>query len=119
MFLSAKPHHGPDEIAVIEAMKSHTFNFAGSIHSYWDFYYGYGLFAAFNLLIETGLFWQLATLAKTEPARTRPIVALFALSNLGYGLLCWKYFFITPIVPDIAVAICLGFAFLAAKPRPA
>jgi hypothetical protein len=39
------PTHGPEEIAVVEAMKSHHFDFMGLTRSYWDFYFGYGLFA--------------------------------------------------------------------------
>lgn len=114
MFVSASPKHGPDEIAVLETMKGHRFDFLGSSRSYWDFYFGYGLFAAFNCFVEAVLFWQLATLASTLPSRTRPIVALFCFANLAYATLCWRYFFITPIVPDLALALCLGLAFMAA-----
>ena len=48
LFLSASPKHGAEEIALIETMKSHTWNFAGSIHSYWNFYFGYGLLAIYG-----------------------------------------------------------------------
>lgn len=112
MFLRAVPRHGPEEIAVLEAMKFHRFDFLGSVRSYWDFYFGYGLFAAFNCFVEAVLFWQLAALASAGAA-TRPIIALFCLANVGYALLCWRYFFITPIVPDVAIAICLLLAFRA------
>jgi hypothetical protein len=32
----AAPRHGPQEIAVIEAMKAHRFDFMGSARSYWE-----------------------------------------------------------------------------------
>jgi hypothetical protein len=114
LFAFSSPKHGPEESAVIEAMKTHRFDFAGSLRSYWDFYFGYGLEAAFVCLIEAVLFWQLATIAKTGPLLVRPIVALFFLANVGHAILAWKYFFITPIVPDIAIAVCLALAFAAA-----
>ncbi len=86
------------------------FDFLGSVRSYWDFYFGYGLFAAFTSVVEAALFWQLAVLVTTDPVRLRPVVALFCFANVGYALLAWKYFFITPIIPDLLIAICLGLA---------
>jgi len=49
LFAFSSPKHGPEESAVVEAMKAHRFDFAGSLRSYWDFYFGYGLEAAFCL----------------------------------------------------------------------
>ncbi len=43
LFVFSSPKHGPAESAVIEAMKAHRFDFMGSLRSYWDFYFGYGL----------------------------------------------------------------------------
>ena len=111
------PTHGPGETALVEAMKSQLFDFGGRIHSYWDLYFGYGLFAAFNCLIEGVLFWQLSTISMINPSRIRPIVALFLLGNVGYAILVWRYFFLTPIVPDIAIAICLGLALISSRSR--
>lgn len=111
MFLSAKATHGPVEVAVVEAMRSHQFLFDGSLRSYWDMYFGYGLFAAFNCLVEAVLFWQLATLAKTGAVLVRPIVALFCIANLGYALLVLRYFFVVPLIPDVAIAACLALAW--------
>src|SRR5262245_15110325 len=84
LFVRATPKHGADEVAVIEMMKSRQFDFMGSMRSYWDFYFGYGLEAAFICLIEAVLFWQLAALAKSHGASVRPIVALFVLANIGH-----------------------------------
>ena len=54
------PKHGAEEVAVIETMKSHRFDFMGSMRSYWDFVFGYGLFVTIDLIVQTILFWQLA-----------------------------------------------------------
>ena len=117
MFVSYSPKHGPDEKAVVAAMQSHQFNFGGFGRSYWDFYYGYGLMSAFSVLLEVVLFWQLATLARAEPARVRPIVGLFIFANLVHAGLCARYFFLAPIIPDTAIALCLAVAFAAARPK--
>ena len=114
LIVSATPKHGPDEIAVLGAMKAHRFDFLGSMRSYWDFYFGYALFVALTCVIEAVLFWQLAGLAAAHPALARPIVALFCGANIAFALLAAKYFFVTPIVPDIVIAVCLGVALLAA-----
>lgn len=114
LIVSATPKHGPDEIAVVGAMKAHRFDFLGSLRSYWDFYFGYALFVALTCIIEAVLFWQLASIAAAHPALARPIVALFCGANVAFALLAAKYFFVTPIVPDVIIALCLGIAAWAA-----
>jgi hypothetical protein len=111
LFLRARPRHGPAEEAVVEAMQSNRFDFAGAMRSYWDFYYGYGLQAAAACLVEAVLFWQLARVAESQPALIRPIVGLFVLVNVGHALLTARYFFYVPIVFDLAIAACLASAF--------
>ena len=113
MFVRATPKHGAEEAAVVQAMQSHRFDFAGASRSYWDFYYGYGLMAAFVVLIEAVLFWQLAGAATTAPALTRSIAALFLAFNIGHALLAARYFFVTPIVPDVLIAVCLAAGVIA------
>jgi hypothetical protein len=46
-------------------------------------------------------------------------VGLFILANLAHAILCWNYFFITPIVLDVVIAFCLGLALTAARLHPA
>ena len=114
LFLRAKPRHGPAEIAVIQAMQSKRFDFAGATRSYWDFYIGYGLEAAAACVVEAVLFWQLARMAQSQPALVRPTVVLFVLVNIGHALLAARYFFYVPIVFDLLIAFCLGAACVTA-----
>jgi hypothetical protein len=114
-FVTYVPQHGPDEINVVQTMHSYYFSFAGSLRSYWDFYFGYGLFSALNCLIEAVLFWQLATIARTVPNLITPIAALFLLANIGYAALVWKYFFPLPGYFDIAIALLLGLTIVSAS----
>jgi hypothetical protein len=117
LVVSAHPTYGPEEVALVAAMKSQHFHFrlATAPRSYWDFYFGYGLFASFNCLIEAVLFWQLVGLARTVPSRVRPIAALFCVANLVYAALVWRFFFLVPLVPDVAIALCLGGVVLALR----
>jgi hypothetical protein len=71
------PGLGPEEIPVLEAMKSHTFEMEGFRRTYWDFYLGFGLIISGYLLVQAVVLWQLGSLAKTDSLRVRPIVAAF------------------------------------------
>jgi len=105
------PTHGPEEIAVLETMKAHRFDFMGSLRSYWDFWFGLGMLVSVNLLIQAVVFWQLATLAKVEPRRASPLIASFLVTYLAMAALAWRYFFIGPVIVELAIVACLGFAF--------
>jgi hypothetical protein len=112
MFALYKPVHGPEETAVVESMKSHVFIFGGFHRSYWDMYFGYGLLGALNCLVEAVCFWQLAAIARGEVSIVRPMAILFIVANGVHALLCLRYFFLTPVVPDVVVIVCLGVACL-------
>jgi hypothetical protein len=114
LFLTYTPAHGPDEASVVQTMRDHVFSFSGSMRSYWDMYFGYGLFSAFNCLLEAVLLWLLAAIAKSNSQLVRPVIALFIGANIGYALLVWKYFFPLPSYFDIAQVV-LGLAFVAAR----
>lgn len=112
LFVRATPTHGSEESAVIATMQSHSFDFAGAARSYWDFYYGYGLMAAFVVLVEAILFWQLAGSTATAPTLVRSIALLLVAYNIGHAMLAARYFFVTPIIPDVLIAGCLTVAIL-------
>jgi len=115
----SKPRNGATEIAVIDAMKSQSFNVMGSMRTYWDFFYGYGWLLGLALLVEGILFWQLATIAKTNAAQLRPIIALFCVNFLVTTVIAWKYFFIAPAVTEILIAAFLAAAYVAAVSQKA
>ncbi len=115
LFVRARPTHGETEVAVVQAMKEHRFNFGGSVRSYWDMYFGYGVEAAGICLVEAVLFWQLATIAGTAPAVVRPIVALLLAANVAHALLVMRYFFFVPLVPDALIALLLAWTLVSAS----
>jgi hypothetical protein len=110
------PSRGPEEITLLEAMKSHRFNLMGSVRTYWDFYFGFGILISVYLLVQAVVLWQLATLAKTDAVRVRPFVASFFISYVANAILVWKFFFALPLVMAIAIAICLAWAFISVHP---
>src|SRR5207248_9043435 len=108
LFLRAKPTHGDAEVAVVTAMRAHRFSFGGSLRSYWDMYFGYGVEAAFICLVEAILFWQLATIAAVAPTMVRPIVALFLRANVAHAILVTRYFFLCALIPVILIVLLLA-----------
>ena len=110
----SSPKHGSEELAVVETMKAHTFNVMGSMRSYWDFFFGYGLGVTITLLIQSLLFWQLATMRKTNAAWTRPIVLLFLFNFVAMSVVVWRYLFIAPAITELLIAACLAAAYFTA-----
>jgi hypothetical protein len=109
LFLMAVSTHGPGQLARIAASR---------IHSYWDFYFGYGLLAILSGLVEVVLLWQLSLLAKTDAERIRPMLALFVFANVAHAALVWNYFsLLAPVVFDLLIAMLLSFAFVAARAK--
>jgi phosphoglycerol transferase MdoB-like AlkP superfamily enzyme len=107
-----KPKHSAPEIAVLDTMKSQRFNFMGSMRSYDDFLFGYGLAITITLLVQGILFWQLGTAIKTDPGVVRPIVALFFVAGMLTAIVSWKYFFIAPAITQLLIAVCLAWSFM-------
>jgi hypothetical protein len=111
LIIFASPKHGAEEVAVIDTMKSRRFNFLGAQRSYWDFYFGYALIAAIICVVEAALFWQVAGLG---PGVIHTVASVFIAFNLIHAVLAWRYFFITPIIPDLLISGCLLAAILRA-----
>ena len=108
------PGEAPSDLAVIDAMKSDHFPVIGVSRSYWDFYFGFGLVISAMQLVQTVVLWQLATLARTDAARLRPIIAVFCVSLVINAVLGCMYFFVIPIVMALLIAVCLLLAFVSA-----
>ena len=109
---------GPQAVA-ITAMQTNRFDVMGVARSYWDFQMGYGLTLTVKFLLETVVFWQLASLIKMDP-RVRSVVLTFGLGYLAYTVLAWYYFFAAPAIFELVIAACLlGAWWLAGKSRVA
>jgi hypothetical protein len=100
-----------EEVNLLNAMKALQFDAMGSLRTYWDFYFGYGLFLTLNLLLISALLWQLASLVKTEPAIARPFIGSLGIAFLAFAVLSGLYFFIAPLILEILVAVLLGLAY--------
>lgn len=106
----------PGVAAATEAtMKANQFVVFGVTRTYFDFLRGMGLGVTIFLTAEGIVFWQLGTLAKSDAARLRPILATFMLAYLVFAINSFTYFFSMPVVVEIVIAACLGMAIATAK----
>lgn len=108
LFVRARPTHGPEEVAVVTAMRSHAFTFSLAPRTYWDMYFGYGLEAAVVCLVEAALFWLLAGAAAGNRGLVTSVAALFAVANVAHIVMLARYFaFPVPMAFDALIAIGL------------
>ena len=108
---------GPGAAAVAyAAMQSNRFLLVGHLRSYADFYRGLGLGVTIFLTVDALVFWQLASLAKTDAARLRPILGVFLAGYLVFSVNSHFYFFIGPVIAELLIVACLAGALFSAKP---
>ena len=86
------------------AMRANQFIAFGLNRTYFQFYRGMGLGVTIFLTAEAIVFWQLGTLAKTDAARLRPIMATFMVAYLVFAVNSYVYFFSGPVIAEILIA---------------
>jgi hypothetical protein len=105
---------GPAAVAVA-AMKANQVLVMGSMRSFWDFYFGLGLALSISMTAESILMWQLASLAKSEARRLRPMMATFLAAYVVIAINSNAHFFIAPVIVEILIALCFAVAIATAK----
>lgn len=113
--LLSAPSPGQEEAALLDAMQSFKFDAMGSPRTYWDFYLGFGLFLTVNLILLAVILWQLATLAKSEPAKARPFMGLLCIAFVAFMVLSWLYFFVAPLAIEAVIALLVGLAYVSSR----
>jgi hypothetical protein len=103
------------QAAALAVMKANRFDAMGASRTYWDFYFGLGLFVSIVFFVEAVVFWQLGALARTHGALIRPILAVFCVGYLASALVTWRYVFLPPTVMQLIIAGCLAGAFVTAR----
>ncbi len=114
-FLLPAKSSGPQEDAVLQAMKDFHFDAMGRDRTIWDFWQGFNFLTSVSLAILAVLTWQLARLSRRDPMLARPFA-----SSLGAGLVlmavvCWTFFFVAPAALSTLAAVC-AFAARASLP---
>jgi hypothetical protein len=114
--MGGSKHWSPmGETDVLKAMRDVRFDVMGVSRSYLDFYDGFGHSLTVSMLLQAVLLWQMASLAKTEPARLRPMIAAFVLATIAGGVVSWLFIIPIPVVFSAVLAACLAVAFFLAR----
>ena len=109
------PYTNPEAMPILEAMKNHSFEAEGFKGTYWDLYFGFGLIISAFLLVQAAVLWQVASLARTDALRVRPIVVSFLIAFIINAALSWKYFFVVPVVMSGVISLCLAISLVLAS----
>ncbi len=107
---SATP--GPQERAVLDAMRGFHFDIMGSSRSVSDFYRGYEFSMTVTFAVLAVLMWQLSNLSRAEPRRALPLIVTILVCTILLDVLSWVYFFAGPGVMSALISLCLLFAVL-------
>jgi hypothetical protein len=102
------------ENEVLKAMETVRFDTMGANRSYLDFFMGFGWSLTVAMLLQSVLLWQLASLARTDAAQVRPMIAAFAVATLAGGIIAWRFIFPVPALFSAALLIVLVAAYLRA-----
>jgi hypothetical protein len=102
--------------AAVAANMRTRFPILGVTRSYADFYMGMGLGVTIFLTVDAVLLWILASMAKKDSVRLRPLIGVFALGYLAFALNSYLFFFAFPIINELLIVACLVAAIATAKP---
>ena len=89
------------QAAMIAASMRYRFEVLGVMRSYADFYRGMGLGITIALTMDAAALWVLASMAKSDSARLRPIIAVFCFGYIAFTLNSLAFFFAELIVAPI------------------
>lgn len=101
--------------AVLTAMTTEHFDIMGMSRSYLDLFLGLGWSISVFLLLQAVLLWQMASLARTNAAQVRPMIATFLLATVAAGLIAWTYIFAIPAAFCGALVVTLAVAWWTAR----
>jgi hypothetical protein len=99
---------------VLGTMRSVRFDTMGVNRSYLDFYMGFGYSLSTTMLMQAILLWLLASLARTDAARLRPIIAVLTVATAVGGLISWQFLFPVPALFSLVLVASLAVAFAVA-----
>src|SRR5215470_11145860 len=95
------------ENEVLKAMTAVRFETMGVSRSYLDFFMGFGWSISVAMLMQTAQLWQMASLARVDVAKVRPMIVVFALATLATGLISWRLILPLPAVFSGVLLIAL------------
>ena len=100
---------------VLRQMTNVHFQTMGVNRSYLDFYVGFGWSLTVAMLLQTVLLWQVASLARVDVARARPMILTFVVATVVSAAIAWRFIFPLPALFSVALLIPLLWAYMIAR----
>ena len=107
------------ENAVLQAMRSVRFDVMGANRSYLDFYLGFGYSLSVIQVMLAILLWQFATMARTNAASVRPMIAVIILAVAACAVIAWRLILPVPALFSLVQLASLAVAFVVARRQSA
>ncbi|HMG88181.1 MAG TPA: hypothetical protein VK574_20785 [Terracidiphilus sp.] len=105
----------PGTATMVAATMRQTFPVFGVVRSYADFYRGLGLGITIFVTMDAAILWLLASMAKSDAARLRPILVAFLMGYLALAVNSYTFIFSGPVIIELLIVACLGAAIFTAK----
>lgn len=103
------------ENGVLKAMTEVRFDTMGANRSYLDFFMGFGWSLTVAMVLQSVLLWQIGSLAQSNPAGVRPMVAVFVVATVAGGIIAWRFIFPIPALFSALVLVPLVWAYVVVK----
>ena len=100
----------PQETQLGDLMKSVDFVFLGEHSTYWNLYFGWGVWMAVSLLTLAIILWLLSDLARLAPRRLGVIIGIISASCLVGAYLSFRFFYIPPVIFYSVICVLLAAA---------
>ena len=114
-FRKSEPKWGVDSL--LASMQSIHFEAQGFTRTYWEFYTGFGLLVSVFFVFAAVLAWYLGGLPTSMLGLMRVPAWALAICFVIVTILCWRYFFLAPVVFSAIISVCLIVAaWLSSKP---
>lgn len=105
----------PGTATAVAATMRTPFEVFGVMRSYADFYRGLGLAITIFLTMDAVILWLLASMAKSDATRLRPILGVFLIGYLALAVNSYTFIFSGPVINELLIVLCLGAAIFTAK----
>ncbi len=95
------------ESQLVGSMKSINYVFAGERSSYWNLYFGWGLWVAVLMLSLAIILWLLSYIARLAPQRVGAIIGIISAMSLVGAYFSFRFFYIPPFLMLSVIFIIL------------
>jgi hypothetical protein len=96
--------------SLLDSIRTVRFDVQGFSRTWWEFYVGFGLLFTVFQVFAAILCWQISGFSSEQLALIDRTRWLLALSFMVVTILCWRYFFIVPLVFSTLITACLLLA---------